>query len=205
MTCPNCGAEMERHAFTHVCPFCGYISPDETPKGKGSTNDNRSYSPYENILNHLDAIKQSEFLELIQKTDCFECFSAKPFYPYDGHFNLDKSLEIHWYARVTKHSFSIFLLAKSYHSDIQNQIIIKANDDILTLKQNGECRGYSVFPLTIDDFLYICDSQSIELATIRTYSNYDEFIIYSHRFFHFVIDNEKYLYSIYQPLIIDLS
>ena len=206
MTCPNCGAELEQHAFMHVCPYCGHVSVDNIHKEKPK-EDGGSYRPYKNILGNLDAIQQSEFIELMQKADEFECISAKPFYPNDGHFHLDKSFELRWFARVTKHSFSIALLAKSRHTDSQNHICIKTDKGVLALKQDGEYRGYKVFPLTIDDFLYICNSNNIELET-NIYEpahkkDYAELITYSHRFFHLIIDKEKYLYSIYQPLIID--
>ncbi|MBR4563920.1 MAG: hypothetical protein IKO26_05670 [Paludibacteraceae bacterium] len=206
MICPNCGAELEQHAFVHVCPYCGYISADNIHNDKPKV-DSGSYHPYKNILGNLDTIQQSEFIELIQKADGYECISAKPFYPNDGHFHLDKSFELRWYARVTKHGFSIALLAKSRHADSQNHICIKTDKGVLALKQDGENRGYKVFPLIIDDFLYICTSSDIELDT-NIYENafqydYEELVTYSCRFYHLIIDKDKYVYSLYQPLLID--
>lgn len=207
MTCPNCGAELEQHAFVHVCPYCGYVSADNAQNDYDAKDDSESYHPYENILNNLDAIQQSEFVELIQKADGYECMSAKPFYPNDGRFHLDKSFELRWYARVTKHGFSIALLAKSRHADSQNHICVKTDKGILALKQDGENRGYKVFPLTIDDFLCICNSSGIELDTNineNAFQNdYGELLTYSCRFYHLIIDKNKYTYSIYQPLLID--
>lgn len=206
MTCPNCGAELEQHAFVHVCLYCGYVSADNIHKDKPMV-DSRSYRPYINVSGNLEAIQQSEFVELIQKENGYECMSAKPFYPNDGHFHLDKSLELRWYARVTKHSFSIALLAKSRHTESQNHICIMTDNGVLSLKQDGENRGYNVFPLTIDDFLYICNSSNIKLET-NIYENafqynYEELVTYSCRFYHLVIDKDKYVYSLYQPLLID--
>ena len=137
MTCPNCGATLERHAFTHVCSYCGYVSATNEELQYGESEEiNNSY--YEYISNNLATIKQSPFVDIVQKQDCFECLSSKNFYPNDGHYMLDKKLSFLWHAKVTKQGICFNLLVKSEHTDAQNYICIKVREDVFTFKQQGE-------------------------------------------------------------------
>ena len=207
MICPNCGAELEQHAFAHVCPFCRYVSADTKVVQRNTDNESIIVNPYENILGNLSEIQQSEFIEIKQNANEYECVSAKTFYPNDGNFNLNKNLELRWYAKATKQSVNLALLAKSNHQDALNYISIKTEDNVFTLKQNGEHKAFLLFPMTLADFICICRSRSVELDTnlhVNAHKNdFEEFITYSHRFYHLVIDKEKYIYSLYQPLLTD--
>lgn len=206
MTCPNCGATLERHAFTHVCSYCGYVSATNEELQYGESEEiNNSY--YEYISNNLATIKQSPFVDIVQKQDCFECLSSKNFYPNDGHYMLDKKLSFLWHAKVTKQGIRFNLLVKSEHTDAQNYICIKVREDVFTFKQQGEIFNMLAFPMTLDYFLLFCVVDDFDLDTnlyAHAYLNdYQEFVTYTRRFFHIVINKTKYNYSLNIKLLTD--
>lgn len=209
MTCPNCGAEMERHAFTHVCSYCGTINvANETTRNRSKMIKDSSRF-YDYISKHFQYIQQSPFVDTIQKKDCYECISSKPFYPNDGHYTLDKSLSFWWHAKITKHGVVFNLLVKPRHSNLQNYLCIKEGEKVFSFKQNGEILDKLIFPMTLDDFIFFCSLANFELDTnlsaLDRQNDYQEFVTYSRRFFNTVIDKTKYRYSINLKLLTDLN
>ena len=154
-TCPNCGAEMERHAFTHVCSYCGYIHAGKETKRnipRGKTEDSSRF--YDYISKHLQYIQQSPFVNIESKHDCYECISSKPFYANDGHYTLDKSLSFWWHAKVTKLGIAFNLLVKPKHTNSRNYLCIKEGRNVFSFKQKGEILDKLIFPMTLEDFLF---------------------------------------------------
>lgn len=210
MTCPNCGAEMERHAFTHVCSYCGYIQAGKETKRnipKGKTEDSPHF--YDYISNNLQYIQQSPFVDITHKPDCYEFISSKPFYPNDGHYTLDKSISFLWHAKITKQGIVFNLLVKPRHSNSQNYLCIKEGEKVFSFKQKGEMSDKLIFPMTLDDFVFFCSLANFELDTnlseFSHQNDYQEFVTYSRRFFNVVIDKTKYRYSINLRLLTDLN
>lgn len=214
MTCPNCGAELERHAFTHVCSYCGYVAaakdaPQAVKDAPQKELKGISEKPcfYEYIAKNLRNIQQSPFVDIVQKQDSFECVSSKSFYPKDGHYSLDKTLSFQWYAKITKLGIRFSLLVTSSHVDAQNHLCIKMGGKLYTFKQQGELFNKLAFPMTLVDFLLFCVHDDYEFDTNlydKAYLNdYYEFVTYTHRFFHIVIDMSKYRYSLNEKLLTD--
>ena len=208
MICPNCGAEMERHAFTHVCSYCGYIHAGKETKRnipRGKTEDSSRF--YDYISKHLQYIQQSPFVDIEPKHDCYVCISSKPFYANDGHYTLDKSLSFWWHAKVTKLGIAFNLLVKPKHTNSRNYLCIKEGRNVFSFKQKGEILDKLIFPMTLEDFLFFCNLNNFELDTnlydLAYQNNYQEFMTYTHRFYHIVIDVSKYRYSINIKLLTD--
>ena len=210
MTCPNCGAEMERHAFTHVCSYCGYIHAGKETKRnipRGKTEDSSRF--YDYISKHLQYLQQSPFVDIEPKHDCYECISSKPFYANDGHYTLDKSLSFWWHAKITKLGIAFSLLVQSKQTNLQSYLCIKDGEKVFSFKQKGEMSGKLIFPMTLDDFVFFCSLANCELDTnlseFSHQNDYQEFVTYSRRFFNVVIDKTKYRYSINLRLLTDLN
>lgn len=207
MTCPNCGAEMEHHAFTHVCSYCGTINAaNETTRNRSNkTEDSTRF--YDYIAKHMQYIQQSSFVDIIQKQDCYECISSKPFFANDGHYTLDKSLSFWWHAKITKLGIAFSLLVQSKQTNLQNYLCVKKGGNVFSFKQKGEISGKLVFPMTLDDFQLFCNLRNLELDTnlyeLAYQNDYQEFMNYTHRFYHTIIDVSKYRYSINIKLLTD--
>ena len=199
---------MERHAFTHVCSYCGYIHAGKETKRnipRGKTEYGSRF--YDYISNNLQYIQQSSFVDIIQTKDCYECISSKPFYPNDGYYTIDKSLSFWWDAKVTKFGIAFDLLVKPQHTNSRNYLCIKEGRNVFSFKQKGEMSDKLIFPMTLDDFLFFCNLNNFELDTnlyeLAYQNNYQEFMTYTHRFYHIVIDVSKYRYSINIKLLTD--
>lgn len=207
MICPNCGAEMERHAFTHVCLYCGTINAaNETTRNRSNKTEDSSRF-YDYISNHLQYIQQSPFVDIEPKHDCYECISSKPFYANDGHYTLDKSLSFWWHAKVTKLGIAFNLLVQSKQTNLRNYLCIKERGNTFSFKQEGEMLGKLKFPMKLDDFMFFCNLKDFELDTnlygLAYQNDYQEFVTYTHRFYHIVINVSKYHYSINEKLLTD--
>lgn len=206
MICPNCGAEMERHAFTHVCSFCGHvIAANETIRPTLKEKNDSRY--YDYIAKNLSYIQQSPHIEIVENTDSFVCTSAKPFYPNDGHYALDNSIAFWWHAKVTKHGVAICLLMKSRHLNSCNHICFKVKDSVFTFKQDGELLDKLVFPMKLDDFLLLSKENTFEFDTNLSENayqkKYDEFTTYTRRFYHLLLDSSKFRYALNTELLTD--
>lgn len=165
MTCPNCGAEMERHAFTHVCSYCGNISAaDETIRNRSKKNED-SFRFYDYISTHFQYIQQSPFVNIEPKKDCYECMSSKPYYANDGHYTLDKLLSFWWHAKVTKFGIAFNLLLKPHHTNSRNYLCIKERGKVFSFKQKGAISGKLFFLMALDDYLFFCNLNNFELDT----------------------------------------
>ena len=206
MTCPNCGAEMEQRAFMNVCSFCGSISVTERtlPSLSKSTKDEKQF--YEYIKKNLSIIQQSQFVDIKDLGETFECVSSKPFYPNDGHYTLDKSISFWWYTKISKQGIKISLLVNAPHSTAQNFICINVGRAVLTLKQTEEILGKKSFSLTFADFDFLCSETDFQIDTNMSFStclDYGEFATYTRRFYHIIIDKTKYRYSVNLKLLTD--
>lgn len=201
---------MERHAFTHVCSYCGYIHAGKETKRnipRGKTEDSSRF--YDYISKHLQYLQQSPFVDIEPKHDCYECISSKPFYANDGHYTLDKSLSFWWHAKITKLGIAFSLLVQSKQTNLQSYLCIKDGEKVFSFKQKGEMSGKLIFPMTLDDFVFFCSLANFELDTnlseFSHQNDYQEFVTYSRRFFNVVIDKTKYRYSINLRLLTDLN
>lgn len=211
MICPNCGAEMEMHAFTHVCLFCDtIIVQNETQSNSKYIDEIKNSSRfYDYISSNFQTIEQSPFVKIINNQDCYECSSSKPFYPNDGQYTLDKELSLSWRAIISKQKISFLLLVKSQRTNPQNHICIKIGKNEFSFKQHKEEHGVKVFLMSLDDFILICNASDLAFDTNlyeNAYKNdYQEFVTYSHRFYNTVLDKSKYRYAINMQLLTDLN
>ncbi len=207
MTCPNCGAEMEQRAFMNVCSFCGSISVTERVLSSLSKSPKDEKQFYEYIKQNLSTLLQSPFVDIKDLGETFECVSAKPFYPNDGHYTLEKSLSFWWYAKISKQGIKISLLVNAPHSTARNFICIKVGSAVLNLKQAEEILGKKSFSLTYTDFDFLCSKTDFQIDTNMSSSfyplDYGEFATFTRRFYHTVIDKIKYRYSINLKLLTD--
>lgn len=155
----------------------------------------------------MQYIQQSPFVDIEPKHDCYVCISSKPFYANDGHYTLDKSLSFWWHAKVTKLGIAFNLLVKPKHTNSRNYLCIKEGRNVFSFKQKGEILDKLIFPMTLEDFLFFCNLNNFELDTnlydLAYQNNYQEFMTYTHRFYHIVIDVSKYRYSINIKLLTD--
>lgn len=208
MICPSCGAEMEQRAFMHVCSFCGSIAVTEGRTLPAFSNGQKNEQLfYEYIQQNLSAIRRSSFVDIKDSGEVFECVSAKPFFPNDGHYTIYKDLSFWCYAKIAKREISMALLVNTQHNAAHNFICIKVGRIVLTLKQAGELSGKKMFPLSFADFDFLCSANVFHIDTNMSVSafplDYTEFATYIRRFFHIVIDKTKYLYSINEKLLTD--
>ena len=216
MTCPNCGATMERSAFMYLCSYCGSIVDpedddevvdDEILSTSHVPNEENNAIFYKYVKANLQNIYQSPFVDIKDAGTVFECISSKPFSPNDGHYTLYRELALWWYANISPNGIKIFLLATTSFNAARNYICFKDIIDKHVFQQKGEVLNRKSFPVKIGDFNYICRTSSLKMDTnmfpTKCSVDYGEFVTYTHRFYNIVFDKSKYQYSIYVKLLTD--
>ena len=203
MTCPNCGAEMERHAFTHVCPFCSNICVAKGVTSPLRTGQQQTAKFYDYVQRNISYIQhhnaQVEFKELC---DCFEFISAQPFYPRKQDLSLDKTIEFWWYAKILKRGIDVQLLVQTKRTNAHNFISIKIQDEVIPLLNKGYLGEKLEFSMPYQDFDFLCKANEINIDTnlwsCVHHNTYKDFVTYSRKFYNMVIDKEKYQYAMHQ-------
>ena len=204
MTCPNCGAELDRHTFGYVCQYCGFISAHNAIN-ELSTNsklEKAAKECYEYIERNTSYIcSHREFVSIKQNEASYVIQCAKSFHPLDKQYQIIQEVELLWKAIVNKEFIRLFLLAKGKNSINGN--IIMSLDGILNiiLHETKANPFYDEYIVPYTDFESICNSTVMTFALDE--NRYDEFRIYSHRFYNFVFDRAKYVYAINQRLLTD--
>lgn len=204
MTCPNCGATLERHTFGDVCQYCGYISANDmvdklSDEGKLEKDARECYEYIKRNISYITS--HPEFVSIKQNEASFEIQCTKAFHPLDAHYQIIQGTEFVWKAIIDKESIRLFLLAKGMKS-INSSIIISLDGMLnLVLSEIHSNNMYDEYIVSYNDFEAICNSTDISFALHE--NKYDEFRIYSHRFFNIVFNRTKYVYAINQHLLTD--
>ncbi|MDD7528779.1 MAG: hypothetical protein PUK04_04865 [Bacteroidales bacterium] len=203
MTCPNCGAELEQHAFAHVCAFCGYISAKNMPNTSDSAQVYETLKYYEYIKKNIQYLKShSEFVSIKEDGTSYEIQCSKAFHPLDGQYQLYRDLEFRWKAIVNKEVIRLILLSKGIKS-CNGRIIATLDGEInIMLQETSGTMDFDEYIVPYNDFEAICNSPTVTFA-FNEQLKYDEFRIYTHRFYNFVFDRTKYFYAINQHLLTD--
>ena len=203
MTCPNCGAELELHTFGHVCQYCGYISSNITEEYSNENEQKRfAHECYKYITRNISYItSHSEFVSAKQNASSYEIQCAKAFHPLDKQYQIIHGVELFWKAIIDRKSIRLFLLAKGNKS-INGSIVISLDEMInLIFYETGLNTSLDEYIVPYKDFEAICNSSAISFAIDE--NKYDEFRIYSHRFYNLVFNRAKYVYAINQHLLTD--
>lgn len=203
MTCPNCGAEMERHAFTHVCPFCGSTCVAEGVASPPRFGQQQTTKFYEYIKRNISYIQNNNTIVYVKELyDGFEIISAQPFYPRKHDLSLDKTIAFWWYAKILKRGIDVQLLVQIKRTNTQNFISIKIQDEVIPLLNKGYLGEKLAFSMPYQDFDFLCKANEVTIDTNLwscVHNNtYKDFVTYSRKFYNMVIDKEMYQYAILQ-------
>ncbi len=198
MICPNCGAEMEQHTITYVCSYCGHISQKEGCGGMYLQKIDRA-DLYEYIRNNISYIQSYPSLVTIkQDRTSYVIKCSKAFHPLDNEYRIYPKIELKWKALVAKDTFKLVLVVKGIQSTQNHIVITLDNDSTIILRRNL----YDEYAVSLNDFIFICNSEEFIFEPNEMFK-YFEFRTYSHRFFNFIFDRTKYVYSVNQKLLTD--
>ena len=194
---------MERHAFTHVCPFCSSIYVAERIASLPRFWQQHTASFYDYIQRNISYIQHHSALVNIKELyDSFEIISSQPFYPRKHDLSLDKTITFWWYAKILKRGIDVQLLVQTRHSNAQNFINIKIQDKVIPLLNKGFLGEKLAFSMSYQDFDFLCKANEINIDTnlwsCVHHNTYKDFVTYCRKFYNLVIDNEKYQYAIPQ-------
>ncbi len=204
MTCPNCGAELEQHAFVHVCPYCGTITQvndsDADPVTSVIHNANNNPEFYNYIKENISYIQsQSNFVSVTQDDNSYRIQTVKDFHPLERDYRLYDKIGLKWKALIDKSGIQLYLVVSGIDAK-ENKLGIILNDDIRLILSPSRPNEYLIL---YEDLITLCNSDKVELFANADKLHFDELITYSHRFYNFVFDRTKYLYSINQKLLTD--
>lgn len=203
MTCHNCGAEMERHAFVFVCPYCKSIisinDGEETFASDyihNSVDNSHFYTYVQKNITYLQS--NSNNISITRNNGSYIIQTIKEFHPLDKYYKLCNKFGLKWKAVIDKNGAKLSLIVTGTDK-IDNNLCIILDEDIhliLCPSNSGE------YMILYDDFLMVCHSECI-VFLLKTALCFDEFITYSHRFYNLVFDRTRYKYSIYHKLLTD--
>ena len=194
---------MERHAFTHVCPFCDSICVAEGVTFPPQIGQQQTAIFYDYIQRNISYIQhhnaQVEFRELYNG---FGIIASHPFYPRKRDLSLDKTIAFWWYAKILKSGIDVQLLVQTQRTNPQNFISIKILDKVIPLPYK-ECLDEKLaFSMPYQDFDFLCKANEVIIDTNLwscVHNNtYKDFVTYSRKFYNMVIDKEMYQYAILQ-------
>lgn len=206
-SCPNCGAPMEQDKFTSVCRFCGTVFKkkcseviSKEPAVKGNARKHNDY-----IIANEARITQSPFVEL-KKDGKKYCLTSMPFYANDGF--LHRIPAPHWRLRFQCNTRSERLLIGIAGKRPASRMAMQLGDDNSIISFHGPQfeEGYSWFPLTEEQLLAICKTQSVDLTTdlpLPENAKFNELPIFASRFYNIIFNRMKFMYSIHVKLIAD--
>lgn len=204
MTCPNCGAELEQHAFVHVCPYCGTITQmndsDADPVTNAIHNINNNPEYYNYIKENISYIQsQSYFVSVTQDDDSYRIQTVKDFHPLERDYRLCDRIRLKWRALIDKSGIQLYLIVSGIDAK-ENKLCIILNDDIQLILSPSRPNEYLIL---YEDLITLCNSDKVELFANANKLHFDELITYSHRFYNLVFDRTKYKYAINQKLLTD--
>ena len=198
MICPNCGAEMEQHAFAHVCSYCGYMLLTE--RGVNVSLYERDTADSYNYITRNDSylLAHPEFVSIKQDKTSYTIKCTKEFHPLNNEYRLYRGIGMYWKATISRDTIQLTLIVRG-HKSLNCSLAFALDNSTYILLHGNPQDEYAV---SYTDFEAICNSERIVLA-LNEICKYDEFRTYSHRFYNFVFDRTKYLYSINQKLLTD--
>ena len=203
MTCHNCGAEMERHAFVFVCSYCKSIisinDGEETFASDyihNSVDNSHFYTYVQKNITYLQS--NSNNISITRNNGSYIIQTIKEFHPLDKHYKLCNKFGLKWKAVIDKNGAKLSLIVTGTDK-IDNSLCIILDEDIHLILRPLNSGEYMIL---YDDFLMVCHSECI-VFLLKTALCFDEFITYSHRFYNLVFDRTRYKYSIYHKLLTD--
>ena len=202
--CPNCGAPLIRHAFVETCPYCGYVS--EALDGKiGKEMDLVEVPPKERfsyVKRQLSYIQTECPVEVENKENAYYIRAKGVFSPNDGK-KANTDLMLRYEACIAEDIFALKLLVESNH-DNSPIVYIKTDTTVFVPDVIIE-KGRNVIAVSTTMFCALCEAEDISVETnlILDPIIWNELKTYSRRFYHSIINRQRYLYSIHQKLIID--
>ena len=206
-TCPNCGAPMEQDKFTSVCRYCGSAFTGEGPKiickesaAKGNARRHNDY-----IIANEARISESPFVELRKEGKRYQITST-PFYANDGflHHISTPHWRLHFQCNTRSEKLFIGIAGKRPASRMAIQL--GEDKDIISFHGPQFEDGYSWFPISEEQLLAICTTQSIDLTTdlpLPANAQFNELPIFASRFYNITFNRMKFMYSIHVNLITD--
>lgn len=202
--CPNCGAPLVRRSFIEMCLYCGYftavssnIKADSTSSGDVSPQERYVY-----FTRQLSYIQMDCPVEVIKVGDSYNVRAKGTFSPNDGK-KMMTDIILRYQANLAEDTFTLQLKIESKHDEIP-AVYIKTNSSVF-IPEVVLTKGY--YTLMISDALFcsLCEADDIDVDTnlILTPLIWKELKTYSRRFYHSIINRQRYVYSVHQKLIID--
>lgn len=204
--CPNCGAPMEQDKFTSVCRYCGAVvagdAAENTDKESATKNNARKHNDY--IVTNEARISENPFVELRKEGNRYQITST-PFYANDGFLHPIPTL--HWRLRFQCNTQSEKLFFGIAGKRPASRMAIQLGEnDVISFHGAQFEDGYSWFPLSEEQLLAICTTQTIDLTTdlpLPPNAQFNELPIFASRFYNIAFNRMKFMYSIHVNLITD--
>lgn len=205
--CPRCGAPMDQHSFVDTCSYCGYVlsvSSDNSEDAAGKYMPPESPKElYEYITRHLSYIQSCCPVE-VQKTDGTFLFKSKTaFSPNDGKEAITR-IKLKYEASISENSYQLLLTFNSMVNELP-RLFLRINSETVLTPSSLFHNGHYAFELSIESFRALCEANvlEMEMAPFFLLCSWDEFKTYSRRFYHSLIDRNKYYYCLFHKLITD--
>ena len=203
MTCHNCGAEMERHAFVFVCSYCKSIISINDGEDTLASNDiytsvcdSHFYTYIQKNITYLQS--NSNSISITQDHDSYIIQTINEFHPLKNDYKLYSRIGLKWKAIIDRNGVKLSLVVTGI-DETDNKLCIILDGDIHLILFPLNSNEYLIL---YEDFLMFCNSESV-VFLLKNKLNFDEFITYSHRFYNLVFDRTRYKYSIYHKLLTD--
>ena len=204
--CPNCGAPMEQDKFTSVCRYCGAVvagdAAENTDKESATKNNARKHNDY--IVTNEARISENPFVELRKEGNRYQITST-PFYANDGflHHIPTPNWRLRFQCNTQSEKLFFGIAGKRPASRMAIQL---GENDVISFHGAQFEDGYSWFPLSEEQLLAICTTQTIDLTTdlpLPPNAQFNELPIFASRFYNIAFNRMKFMYSIHVNLITD--
>ncbi|MBO4586215.1 MAG: hypothetical protein J5677_00145 [Bacteroidales bacterium] len=197
---------MEQDKFTSVCRFCGAVFTGECSEAIGkepaAKGNDRKHNDY--IIASEARISESPFVELRKDGKQYQITSMQ-FYANDGF--LHPIPTPHWRLRFQCNTQSEKLLFGIAGKRPASRMAIQlGEEDVISFHGAQFEDGYSWFPLSEEQLLAICTTQTIDLTTdlpLPANAQFNELPIFASRFYNIAFNRMKFMYSIHVNLITD--
>ena len=205
--CPNCGAPLVQDKFTSVCRYCGSVFTAEcseaTSKDSAVKNNARKHNDY--IIANEARISESPFVELRKEGKRYQITST-PFYANDGFLHHIPTPNWRLRFQCNTRSEKIFLGIAGKRPASRMAIQFGEDKNVISFHGLQFEDSYSWFPLSEEQLLAICTTQSIDLTTdlpLPANAQFNELPIFASRFYNIAFNRMKFMYSIHVNLITD--
>ena len=189
-----------------MCRFCGAVFTGECSEAIGkepaAKGNDRKHNDY--IIASEARISESPFVELRKDGKQYQITSMQ-FYANDGF--LHPIPTPHWRLRFQCNTQSEKLLFGIAGKRPASRMAIQlGEEDVISFHGAQFEDGYSWFPLSEEQLLAICTTQTIDLTTdlpLPANAQFNELPIFASRFYNIAFNRMKFMYSIHVNLITD--